>query len=99
MSSFEPPPFSKELQSSPPPPPPPPPVNLLSKVSPAVLKLKTKQRDPFFRAPAEITPPTGAYFFYGTLLDPNMLVEILGLDQTPTLRPASLDGTVTREEK
>lgn len=36
--------------------------------------------------------PEGVYFFYGSLLDPNMLVEILGLDTTPELRPAYLKG-------
>lgn len=36
--------------------------------------------------------PEGVYFFYGSLLDPGMLVEILELDITPELRPAYLHG-------
>lgn len=37
-------------------------------------------------------PPTGAYFFYGTLSDPSFLSEVLGLSEKPTLRPAKLVG-------
>lgn len=36
--------------------------------------------------------PEGVFFFYGSLVDPYMLVEILGLDTTPELRPAYLEG-------
>lgn len=34
----------------------------------------------------------GPYFFYGTLMDPNMLMEILDLEEEPTLRPAKIAG-------
>lgn len=37
-------------------------------------------------------PPTGPYFFYGTLMDPSLLSEILELPTKPTLRPAKLAG-------
>jgi hypothetical protein len=33
---------------------------------------------------------TGPYFFYGTLMDPSMLMEILELKEKPTLRPAKI---------
>lgn len=84
-------------RSSPPPPPPPPPHNAFAKQSPAILKLRTvpasqyfhkKQRQPQDKAPA----PTGPYFFYGSLLDPGMLVEILSLETEPELRPAYIEG-------
>lgn len=42
-------------------------------------------RDPF-------APPTGPYFFYGTLMDPSFLSEVLNLPQKPTIRPAELIG-------
>ncbi|KAK8002426.1 hypothetical protein PG989_002145 [Apiospora arundinis] len=32
------------------------------------------------------------YFFYGTLKDPRMLAEVLGVDEAPTLRPAKIIG-------
>lgn len=84
-------------RSSLPPPPPPPPHNALAKQSPAILKLRTvpasqyfhkKQRQLQDRAP----DPTGPYFFYGSLLDPCMLVEILSLETEPELRPAYIEG-------
>ncbi|KAM5433798.1 hypothetical protein MferCBS31731_006938 [Microsporum ferrugineum] len=37
-------------------------------------------------------PPTGLYFFYGTLMDATLLVELLGLDKRPDLRPAYIKG-------
>ncbi|EZF29936.1 hypothetical protein TMEN_2888 [Trichophyton mentagrophytes] len=37
-------------------------------------------------------PPTGLYFFYGTLMDPTLLVQLLHLDKLPDLRPASIKG-------
>lgn len=36
--------------------------------------------------------PTGPYFFYGTLMDPQLLTELLNLSHTPRLRPATLVG-------
>ncbi|KAJ5278964.1 hypothetical protein N7478_004336 [Penicillium angulare] len=80
---------------APPPPPPPPPIDP-RKISPA-FKLKTKAHERLARnsnLPKETRPaPIGPYFFYGSLLDPNMLTEILELDrdqEVPELRPASL---------
>lgn len=32
------------------------------------------------------------YFFYGTLKDPRMLAEVLGVEQAPVLRPAKIIG-------
>lgn len=37
-------------------------------------------------------PPAGPYFFYGTLMDPGILIEVLKLKEQPTLRPAELIG-------
>ncbi|KJX98216.1 poly(A) polymerase pla1 like protein [Zymoseptoria brevis] len=39
-----------------------------------------------------ISPPAGKYFFYGTLQDPGILSEVLGLDSVPVLRPARIVG-------
>lgn len=36
--------------------------------------------------------PTGPYFFYGTLSDPAMLRDVLGLETEPQLRPATMVG-------
>lgn len=84
--------------SVPPPPPPPPPEDLSSKVSPFVMKLKVAPPGYFFqpeRPPPHTDPfaaPTGPYFFYGTLSDPAMLRDVLGLETEPQLRPASITG-------
>ncbi|BDD54406.1 hypothetical protein MPDQ_001321 [Monascus purpureus] len=81
-----------------PPPPPPPPENFRSKVSPFVQKLRTTPLDWYYKAPKSpppvdfLAPPTGPYFFYGTLTDPCMIAEILGLDHEPELRPAYIVG-------
>ncbi|KAJ5930266.1 hypothetical protein N7466_005759 [Penicillium verhagenii] len=80
------------------PPPPPPPEILSSKISSYVSKLRTVPPDHFFQAPNPpqyvdlFDAPTGPYFFYGTLADPSMLREILGLETEPELRPAQLSG-------
>lgn len=37
-----------------------------------------------------LAPRTGPYFFYGTLMDPSILMEILNLMETPILRPAKI---------
>ncbi|EAW14348.1 gamma-glutamylcyclotransferase family protein [Aspergillus clavatus NRRL 1] len=71
---------SSSSLSPPPPPPPPPPEDLQSKISPFVLKMRS--------AP----PQTGLYFFYGTLMDPKILADILDLDHEPKLRPAKVVG-------
>lgn len=36
--------------------------------------------------------PTGPYFVYGSLMDPDMLADILRHKHRPTLRPAELTG-------
>ncbi|RAK99443.1 gamma-glutamylcyclotransferase family protein [Aspergillus ibericus CBS 121593] len=84
--------------STPPPPPPPPPEDPRSKISPFVLKLRSAPPGYFYEAPEPspvvdlLDAPTGPYFLYGTLTDPSMISEILGLDEEPTLRPASIMG-------
>ncbi|KAL4912111.1 hypothetical protein BDW62DRAFT_195400 [Aspergillus aurantiobrunneus] len=80
-----------------PPPPPPPPENPTSKVSPFVLKLRSAPPGNFFQPenPSQKYPstaPTGPYFFYGTLSDPALLRDVLGLESEPQLRPASVMG-------
>ncbi|KAJ5918069.1 hypothetical protein N7454_010444 [Penicillium verhagenii] len=61
-------------------------------------KLRTVPPDYYFQAPSppqyvdSFDAPTGPYFFYGTLTDPSMLREILGLETEPELRPAYLSG-------
>ena len=79
------------------PPPPPPPVNLSSKTAPAVLKLRTFSPNVYFppqtpRSEISGPAPTGHYFFYGSLQDPGLLADILGLESCPQLRPAYLKG-------
>ncbi|PWY94337.1 hypothetical protein BO94DRAFT_532280 [Aspergillus sclerotioniger CBS 115572] len=92
------PPTATDQGSRPAPPPPPPPEDPHSKISPFVLKLRSAPRGYFYEAP-EPSPwvdlfdaPTGPYFLYGTLTDPSMIAEILGLDEEPTLRPAYIMG-------
>ncbi|KAI9373632.1 hypothetical protein BJX61DRAFT_541589 [Aspergillus egyptiacus] len=82
--------------SAPPPPPPPPPS---SKISPYVLKIKSTPPEAFFpskkpRPATDLPAPTGPYFFYGTLSDPDMLRDVLSLGsgETPQLRPARIEG-------
>lgn len=80
----------KSTTQMPPPPPPPPPAAPRSK-----LRIRTAPRKKFFLSapPQHRDPaPEGIYFFYGSLLDPEMLVEILGLDKSPELRPAYIEG-------
>ncbi|KAL4804626.1 hypothetical protein BDV18DRAFT_142279 [Aspergillus unguis] len=80
------------------PPPPPPPEDPTSKISPFVQKLRSAPPEYYFQPeiPPILTdlfaPPTGPYFFYGTLSDPGMLRDILDLDSKPKLRPASIVG-------
>ena len=69
-----------------------------SKVSPFIQTLQRAPRAYGFesRIPLEPTdtfaPPCGPYFFYGTLMDPQLLSEILSLPELPTLRPAKICG-------
>ncbi|KAB8235576.1 gamma-glutamylcyclotransferase family protein [Aspergillus alliaceus] len=64
-------------------------------MSPLVLKLKSTSPSQFFQ-PSTLTPitdsPTGPYFLYGTLADPFLLSEILGLANEPEYRPAFVKG-------
>lgn len=91
---------SEPLAQAPPPAPPlPPPARRRqSGASPFVLKLRSAPQDFFYRPPkppAQVDlfePPTGPYFVYGTLMDPAMLADILGLEKQPTLRPAKIAG-------
>lgn len=39
-----------------------------------------------------LAPKTGPHFFYGSLMDPALLMEILGLEETPTLQRATVIG-------
>ncbi|GAD95576.1 conserved hypothetical protein [Paecilomyces variotii No. 5] len=99
--STKPDPSSKEAESSMtapahPPPPPPPPEDFHFKKSPFVKKLRTAPPDWYYKAPVSPPPvdfmaPTGPYF-YGTLTDPCMIAEILGLKHEPELRPAYIKG-------
>lgn len=88
----------EERNSPSPPPPAPPPLNPSSKISPYVLKLKNAPPDYFYQAPEKLlsldlfAAPTGPYFFYGILIDPLMIAEILNLAGEPKLRPAYIVG-------
>ena len=78
----------------PPPLPPPPPQNPEQKIS--SIALKTRRAPPEWAFEGNVinpawdflTPPSGTYFFYGTLQDDAMLGEILDLPSKPVLRPA-----------
>jgi len=93
--------------SAPPQPPPTPPpgteqapasTKMRSDVSPFIQKLRSAPEGYFFKSegrseqPDPFAPPTGPYFFYGTLSDPAFLSEVLGLSAKPELRPAILVG-------
>lgn len=95
------------MSDNPPPPPPPPnPQNPRDKMSPFVQKLRSAPPDYYFQAlnpPRYVdffNPPTGPYFFYGTLMDPSILRDVLALDPTAAeqrkadfdLRPAYIVG-------
>lgn len=79
-----------------PPPPPPLPSNPSTKVSPYVRNLCSAPPSYLSQPPKpadhSVPAPTGRYFFYGTLSDPALLAEILGLDEEPILRPAYVEG-------
>lgn len=92
--------------NTPPPPPPPKPENPQSKISPFVQKLRSEPPNYYYQAPSPspladpFDAPTGPYFFYGTLIDPSILREVLGLDPAETeerkadfdIRPAHIIG-------
>jgi gamma-glutamylcyclotransferase (GGCT)/AIG2-like uncharacterized protein YtfP len=60
--------------------------------------VRSASTDWFYQAPKPpalrdlFEPPAGPYFVYGTLMDPKMLVDVLGLEEEPTLRPAKIEG-------
>ncbi|EED13826.1 conserved hypothetical protein [Talaromyces stipitatus ATCC 10500] len=75
-----------------------PPPEIHSKTFPLTLKLRTTPPD-WYHKPRKSPPlteslpaPTGPYFFYGTLTDPYLVSEILGLDHEPAFRPAYIVG-------
>lgn len=96
------------MGASDPPQPPPMPVKGLnhppsrlkmsSKVSPFIEKLQNASQGYSFDSQVRpqpidsLAPPTGLYFFYGTLMDPSLFSEILSLPEKPILRPAKLVG-------
>lgn len=79
-----------------PPPPPPPPEDLRAKMSPTVLKMRTTSPSHFFQSqtrPQDQGPaPTGPYFFYGSLQDQSLLIDLLDLKHSFHLRPAYIKG-------
>ena len=100
--------FQMCVPSPPPPLPPPLPpqptksseaaMKLSSKISPFIQKLQQAPAGYWFE-PEErsdpidvLAPRLGSYFCYGTLVDPALLSEILGLPENPTLRPANIVG-------
>lgn len=77
-----------------PPPPPPPAEDPRNKTSHLTPKLRSPPPS-YFHQPSRQPrhpAPTGPYFLYGTLTDPCMIAEILGLDEEPELRPAYITG-------
>ncbi|CRG82977.1 hypothetical protein PISL3812_00325 [Talaromyces islandicus] len=66
------------------------------KVSPFVRELQSAPPNYFYQSPNPppitdlFAAPTGPYFFYGTLSDPSMLRDVLGLQSGPKFRPASI---------
>jgi gamma-glutamylcyclotransferase (GGCT)/AIG2-like uncharacterized protein YtfP len=73
-------------------------MKLRSKISPFIRKLQSAPNGYWFE-PKELQDPidplapcVGPYFFYGTLMDPSLLSEILALPEKPRLRPAKLTG-------
>lgn len=64
-------------------------------ITPITLNLKVKHKAHALEStllPTQKAPPAGPYFFYGSLLDPSLLTELLGLECEPELLSASLDG-------
>ncbi|KAJ5507531.1 hypothetical protein N7527_009674 [Penicillium freii] len=88
---------SARSTNSRPPPPPPPPENPRSKISPTVLKMRSTSSSHFIQSQVprpqnQGPPPTGPYFFYGSLQDHSLLIDLLDLKQAPHLRPAYIEG-------
>ncbi|EMT71548.1 hypothetical protein FOC4_g10010053 [Fusarium odoratissimum] len=89
--------FDDTPRPPPPVPPLPPALNKkASRESPFVLKVRNAPEEWFYQPPeppADVDlfePPTGPYFIYGTLMDPKMLANVLGLEEKPALRPAKV---------
>ncbi|SPJ78782.1 uncharacterized protein FTOL_07173 [Fusarium torulosum] len=89
--------------SSPRPPPTAPPLppsfpKKQTKESAFVLKVRNAPEDWFYQPPKPpalvdlFEPPVGPYFVYGTLMDPTMLADVLGVEEKPELRPAKIVG-------
>lgn len=93
---------SQETQLSQQPPLPPPLPQIRSpEISKFALKVRTSSpgwtignssQNAFKSARSPANPPSGTYFFYGTLQDPSMLAEILDLEIKPALKPAYVTG-------
>ncbi|EGX88970.1 poly(A) polymerase pla1, putative [Cordyceps militaris CM01] len=90
-----------QAPTSPPPRPPPLPSrsqNADTRISKLVLKMRSAPPGWAYQSPNPprfidySEPRTGPYFFYGTLMDPKMLAEILQLNHEPILRPAQIVG-------
>ena len=73
-------------------------VKMKPRVSPFIRKLQAAPQGYWFEPeirpePVDpLSPPCGPYFFYGTLMDPSLLAEILSLSDKPTLCPAKIIG-------
>jgi len=67
-------------------------MKLSSKISPFNQKLQQALEGYWFESEERLAPRLGSYFCYGTLMDPALLSEILGLPEKPKLRSAKLVG-------
>jgi hypothetical protein len=95
-----------EENTLPPPPPPAPPLPPLHENSSEKASIALKVRDAPHGWAFEgqttgsfwdyITPLAGTYFFYGSLQDPDVLSDVLGLKSPPALRPARIVGYKVR---
>lgn len=99
---------SEPQMDGPPPPPSPLPLpstkctqaakKLSSTISPFIQKLQQTPHQSWVEPEQRqetvdvLAPQLGPYFCYGTLMDPSLLADILGLVDKPRLRPAKLVG-------
>jgi len=79
------------------PPPPPLPPNPKASSSRSTISVRTKKPGPSTRAgsvPKRAEPPFEpcAFFFYGSLMDPEVLRTILDLSETPTVESGAVRG-------
>ncbi|OBT64109.1 hypothetical protein VE03_06244 [Pseudogymnoascus sp. 23342-1-I1] len=82
------------------PPPPPLPSNFMAKSSRSTISVRTKKPEPVTRsdpAPKGAEPPFEPcpFFFYGSLMDPEVLQAVLGLPETPVVESGSVCGVVS----